>query len=295
MSLKPPRPTGPPLNALRAFEAAARHCSFVKAADELCVTPGAVAQQVKILESWTGDKLFKRLTNGIELTTLGNSVSSELHRTFDQLGQTVQKLRAASKSNEIRIATLPSIAQFWLMPLLPSIHKIVPNATISVTAIEQQPNMLRDPFDISLFFENKNNIHDGVVLIQDEIFPVCTPVYAEKIATPKCKIEPTLIHDADWVDDWDSWLSQSDELMVKDTKGPVFSLYSLAVEETLNGSGLLMAHPLLVKNFITKGKLIPPFLTRVSTNRQLVMKIPKTSSENKAVIEITKILQSNVE
>ena len=119
--VSPPRPKMPGLNSLRAFESAARHESFADAAMELSVTPGAIAQQVKALETWTGKKLFKRHSQGVELTTLGASTLSDFTTAFDALGEAVIKLRANAVPQEIRIAALPSIAQLWLSPKLPEI------------------------------------------------------------------------------------------------------------------------------------------------------------------------------
>ena len=115
MSISPPRPKGPPLNALRSFEAAARHGSFTVAAAELCVTPGAVAQQVKSLEAWSSAKLFKRKAHGIELTALGSSLLPEFAQAFDGLGAAIQSLRSQAMPEQIRIAALPSVAQHLLV------------------------------------------------------------------------------------------------------------------------------------------------------------------------------------
>ena len=120
MTVSPPRPKGPPLNALRAFEAAARRGSFSAAADELCVTPGAVAQQVKSLEAWAGARLFLRHAQGVELTALGLDVLPGFVAAFDRLGEAAQALRSQAAPDTIGIAALPSIAQLWLSPRLPA-------------------------------------------------------------------------------------------------------------------------------------------------------------------------------
>ena len=277
MPVNPPKSIGPPLKSLRAFEAAARYSSFVKAADELCVTPGAIAQQVKILENWAGDKLFERHARGITITSLGKSISADLSTAFDQLGKVVQKLRVRPK--DIRISALPSLAQLWVMPMLPIIRKTIPEARISVTALEQPPNMLREPFDISIFFEENPDPEESIILGRDEIFPVCTKQYAQKVLHNKKPTKLELIHDSIWRDDWDIWQSNTDETDIVETTGSEFSLYSLAIEETLNGAGILIGHAILVKNLLDSGKLIVPFKSRVPLDRYITMKVSK-SSEN---------------
>ena len=108
--LEPVRPKGPPLNALRAFESAARLGGFAAAASELCVTPGAITQHIKTLEAWVGAPLFKRHSKGVVLTTLGESTFNEFVQAFDQLGSAVQNLRSRAAPDTVRIAALPSIA-----------------------------------------------------------------------------------------------------------------------------------------------------------------------------------------
>ena len=291
MPLNPPRHTGPPLKSLKAFEAAARHCSFSKSADELCVTPGAIAQQIKILENWVGDKLFDRQAKSITLTPLGKSISAELSDVFDHLGKVVQKLRVVSSSQDIYISALPSVAQFWIMPILPQIRNAVPGVKISITALEQPPNLLRDPFDISIFFEDKPDPDNSIVIGRDEIFPVCTKKYAQKFLTNITQPQIDLIHDAAWQDDWKKWLAKSTELNVTETTGSMFSLYSLAIEETLNGAGILIGHSILVKNLIDSGRLIAPFKTRVSLDRYITIRIAESSKDVEHIKKVVSLME----
>ena len=125
------------------------------AAVELSVTPGAVAQHVKALEAWIGADLFERRSQGVALTAVGAAVADDLGSAFDRLGEAVIKMRRLAPGPEIRIATLPSVAQLWLSPRLPRIRQAVPEATVSVIATERPPNTLREPIDLTLFFEEE--------------------------------------------------------------------------------------------------------------------------------------------
>ena len=151
--IEPPRPKSPPLNALRAFEAAARHGAFTAAAEELCVTPGAVAQQIKNLEDWVGAPLFDRQAQGVTRTRLDAETARDLTLAFDQIGSASQKLRIGGRPAEMRIAALPAIAQLWLSPRLPAIRETAPEISISVFALESPPNMRREHFDLCIFYE----------------------------------------------------------------------------------------------------------------------------------------------
>lgn len=274
MSVSPPRPKGPPLNALRAFEAAARLKSFSRAADELCVTPGAIAQQIKGLEVWLGVELFTRQVRGIKLTKLGDEVSNDFTHAFDNLGLAVQKMRAGVRGRVIHIATLPSIAQLWLSPRLPLIRKEFPEVTISVTAMETMPNLLRDTFDFGIFFSDRGQTETLFHIEKDELFPVCAPEFSTRFNRVNQLEAQELISDSMWDDDWSIWLEKPDYVH----NGPSYSLYSLAVQEVINGAGVMIGHAPLVRPFIADGVLVEPFQNRISNGSYLSLVLPTALS-----------------
>ncbi len=271
MAISPPRPTGPPLNALRAFEAAARHGSFKAAGEELAVTPGAVAQHIKSLEAWAGAPLFSRLAQGVELTALGRTVLPGFIAAFDQMSEAVQTLRTAARPNHIRIAALPSIAQLWLSPRLPAIREEAGDVTISVTALEAPPKLRREQFDLSVFIETAPGHRAVIEVCADVIFPVCAPALARSLASPDDLRDQVCLRDAAWAGDWVTWLKAAGAGLDVQPQGPVFSLYSLAVEEAKNGAGILMGHEPLVRPHLEAGSLVAPFDMRVPLDAKLVI------------------------
>ncbi|USG61486.1 LysR substrate-binding domain-containing protein [Sneathiella marina] len=275
MAINPPRPKMPALNALRAFEAAARLGSFTYAAEELFVTPGAIAQHVKSLEAWTGEKLFKRLPQGLELTALGASVLADFIAAFDQLGLAVHNLRTNAAPREIRIAALPSVAQLWLSPRLPGLREAMPEIAISVTALENPPNLNREPFDLAIFYEDPDISPLSIVLSQDLIFPVCAPSIASRLKIPADLAEETLLHDMTWQNDWEIWLLQLPSMPHLKKSGPTFSLYALALEEAKNGAGILMGHEALVQSQLDSGTLVALFDMPHRLQRSLTIKTAK--------------------
>ena len=268
MTVVPPRPKPPPLNALRAFEAAARLGGFSAAAQELCVTQGAIAQQIKHLEDWAGATLFVRHARGVRLSAAGKAVLPRLGEAFDALGDVTQTLRREGAASEVRIAALPSIAQLWLSPRLPAIRAALPGTAVSVTAMESAPNLVRDPYDMAVFFADTTPT-GAISLGRDIIYPVCAPDIANKLKTPDDLDGHTLIHDASWKDDWESWLSAAAPGLAFDTSGPAYSLYALAVEEARNGAGILIGHEALVRPLIERGELTAPFKETVKLPRVL--------------------------
>lgn len=264
MPVAPPRPKDLPLTALRAFEAAARLDGFAAAAQELGVTPGAVTAHIKQLERILGAPLFTRTARGVRLTPLGQQALPQFTQAFDALGMAVNDLRAAASPRTVHIATLPAIAQLWLSPRLPALRAAAPDITVSITALEQPPNLKRSPYDLSLFYSDDPQ---GCIA-PDTIFPVCAPALAARMTTPQDIARFPCLSDASWSDDWHIW-AQSLPVPPAIAQGPTFSLYALAVEETVNGAGLLIGHETLVANHLGDGRLVAPFPQRVTLDRCL--------------------------
>ncbi len=268
MTVKPPRPKGPPLNALRAFEAAARLGGFAKAADELCVTPGAVAQQVKQLEDWAGADLFERRAQGVVLSRVGREVSPLLETAFDAMGEAVNDLRRAAAPERIHIAASPAVAQLWLSPRLPNLRRAFPGLELSLAAMEQPPNMDREPYDIAMFMLPHGQ---GRELAIDQIRPACAPEMAAQLQDPKDLMHVPCLTDSAWLEDWDLWQSAQNLAPFGKLRGPSYSLYSLAVQEAVNGGGVVMGHEALIAALVAQGKLVFPFETSVATGLALTL------------------------
>jgi LysR family transcriptional regulator, glycine cleavage system transcriptional activator len=292
MSVSPPRSKGPPLNALRAFEAASRTGGFKAAAAELNVTAGAIAQQIKSLEAWVGGALFKRHAQGVTLTREGKSVSVELTGTFDQLAGISNKLRMLNNPDHIRIAALPSIAQLWLSPRLPAIRSAVPDAKISVTAMEVPPNMVRDGIDFSIFFSDQMKGPDCHSIAEDIIFPVCAPQLKGRLQKLDDFSSFECLGDANWVDDWGLWLEKAGKEANYLLPGQIYSLYSLALEEAKNGAGLVMGHALLVDRLLKQGSLVRAHNINASTGRHLMIKSQKAEFSSDAFDVVKALLFS---
>jgi LysR family glycine cleavage system transcriptional activator len=269
----------PPLNALKAFEAAARHASFARAAEELGVTPAAVSHQVKALEAWLGAPLFVRRAQGLGLTDLGRSALPGFAAAFDALGRAVQDLRGVAPRARLDIAALPAIAQLWLAPRLAGARAAFPRLSPSVHAVESPPDLRRELFDLAIFF-----VQDAppgcrlVRLSEDAIFPVCTPAMARQLAAPADLAATPLLRDTTWTGDWACWLSAAAAADVPMEHGPAFSLYSMAVQAALDGAGVLMAHAALIGAHLASGALVAPFPTVARTGRHLAILLPERAS-----------------
>lgn len=278
MPVKPPRPRLPSLNALRAFEAAARCGSFVKAAEELGVTPGAVTQQIRQLEAWLGFSLFRRLAQGVAPTQAALEALPRLTRGFDTLAQAVQGLRdsqnvAVHGGRALTIAALPCIAQLWLSPRLAALQRAWPGLQVSIAAMEQPPDPRRESHDLAIFYCEPGTVPGGMTAPEaDAILPVCTPALAKAITGLPDLAGQTLLHDAVWRGDWARWLAFAGAAAAIDaTHGPSFSLYSLALDAALSGSGVLMGRASLVGPLLAEGRLVAPFPQALPLSERLTI------------------------
>jgi len=290
MSVNPPRPKGPPLNAMRAFEAAGRHQSFVRAADELSVSPGAISQHIKTLEGWAGVALFRRNAQGVELTSAGRSLIESSTKAFDALSDATHDLRNLAAHRDIHIAALPSIAQLWLPSRLGKIRSTFPDMNFSVTAMEAPPNLSRELFDLWLFIGVPGQHPDEIIIAPDEVLPVCAPSLADRITEPEQLNTVPLLHDQTWTDDWPHW-SRATGVRLKDaSSGPSYSLYSLAVEEAKSGAGALVGHRVLIEDALRGGSLVAVYPDAIKTGRSLVLGLPHSSRRRAEIRDIAKLL-----
>jgi len=269
------RPSPPSLNALRAFEAAARHGGYVGAAKELHVTPAAIGTQVKGLEAWLGRPLFHRLANGLVLTPEGRDVLPSLSAAFDALNGAVRAMRAVGRPRSLTIAALPCIAQLWLAPRLPALQAAF-DLDVTILTRDEQPDYARDLVDLGLYVGDAAPAGcTSVVLARDDLFPVCTPALAAGLRHPGDLAGATLLHDSVWRADWPRWLAAHGAGALRPAREAAFSLYSLALDAALAGSGVLIGHRALVAGALGRGRLVAPFGDRAVAGPPLRLIVPE--------------------
>lgn len=277
MAVNPPRPPLPPLKALRVFEAAARLGGFAAAAQELNVTPGAVAQQIQKLEEWLGVELFRRTAQGVHVPEHGRRVALQIAQALDELAAAARALRQLGGPRPLHLAASPAVAQLWLRPRLVGLKSALGGAQISVTAIESPPDLEREMFDAAIFFLSEGEALHGATVTpieEDVLTPVCAHSVAARLATPDDLAGETLLHDSMWRADWSRWLASVQGPTGLAEAGPVYSLYSMGVDAALAGEGILMGHLPLIRPLLDQGKLMAPFSQSLSLNRSLSLLLP---------------------
>ena len=258
----------PALNALRAFEAAARHLSFKNAADELNVTPAAISQQVKSLEEYYGVTLFRRLTRALRLTDAGQSVLPLLRDGFDKLGEAADRLSAQRDSGVLTVSVPPSFGAKWLVPRLGSFGAAHPEFDLRIDATDRLADFGADGIDIALRYGRGE--YEGLeveLLMAGVNFPVCSPALLEgerPLRTPQDLRHHTLLHvqwrmESDYAPNWRMWLRAAGVEDVDPERGPRFTMEDMAVQAAIEGQGVAMVSGPLVQRDIEAGRLVRPF------------------------------------
>jgi len=263
----------PPLNSLRAFEAAARHESFKHAADELGVTPAAVSHQVKTLEQFLGVTLFRRLPRGLELTRAAREAQPILRESFDGLAAGMARLVAERRKKSLTVSVAPQFAAMWLVPRLEAFDKAHPGIDILIDATSTLANLERDPVDVAIRYGTGE--YPGCYvqrLSGDTQFPVCAPDLTRgkgALCKPEDLKRHTLLHvdpqgsGAVWPS-WPMWLKAARVTDVDASKGPRFRQEHLAIRAAIDGQGVALGHDLLVADELAAGRLVRPFEVTVS-------------------------------
>jgi LysR family glycine cleavage system transcriptional activator len=256
----------PPLNALRAFEAAARHLNFSRAADELAVTPGAVSQQIQNLEDYVGAALFKRTPKGLLLTDAAQTALPALREAFDRLAEAASLLTAAVDGRRLTVSVAPSFAAKWLVPRLGQFEAAHPQVDVWLSADMEVVDFALGEIDLAIRYgAGRYPGLEVVKLMSETVIPVASPEYLEAnpIHAPADLGGHVLLHDGspdadDSCPDWSMWLAARGVKGVDGARGPRFNQSSLVIEAAAGGRGVALAKRALAQADLDAGRLVAP-------------------------------------
>lgn len=256
----------PPLNALRAFEAAARHLNFSRAADELSVTPGAVSQQIQNLEDYVGAALFKRTPKGLLLTDAAQTALPALREAFDRLGEAASLLTAAVDGRRLSLTAPPSFAAKWLVPRLGKFEDAHPQVDVWLSAGMELVDLNAGEVDLAVRYGSGRYPGLEVArLMSETVIPVASPdlIAAQPLRDAADLAAHVLLHDGspdpdDSCPDWTMWLAARGLRSIDGARGPRFNQSSLVIEAALNGRGVALAKRALAQADLDAGRLVAP-------------------------------------
>ena len=252
----------PPLNSLKAFEAAGRLLSFTRAAEELSVTQAAVSHQVKLIEEYLGISLFDRYPRRLSLTLHGKALLPEVIEAFDRVSTAISAIKQDQGSNMLSVRLAPSFAAKWLSPRLKYFWLQYPEINLSLYHAHPAVNFSRENIDIAVTY-GKGDWPDVVAepLLSLDFFPVCTPAFMSN-HKPLSDIENlryyTLLHDAD-NECWADWVRLAGLEGITVDKGTMIDDTNVLIQAALDGQGVALGSSTFVQEYLDSGRLIKPF------------------------------------
>ncbi|MCZ0734368.1 transcriptional regulator GcvA [Phreatobacter sp. AB_2022a] len=284
----------PPLNALRAFEAAARHLNFEKAGDEIAVTASAVGQQIKTLETWLQRPLFVRLpSKGVALTAAGERYAFAVTQVLDQLNEATLRALRPDAGNILTVATVPSLAASWLIPRLGRFKARHPALDVRVSVSHGLTDFAREDVDVAIRLGG--GVYPGLrsdLLMRESFFPVCSAALVNDpvrpLREPADLAHHTLIQEPqEGMPDhitWPRWLERVGVKGVDGSRGPQFSHTFLSLQAAASGQGVALATSVLIGDYLDAGRLVRPFPHEVPGPYQYYVVCPEAAAERTAIV-----------
>ncbi|SOC82895.1 LysR family transcriptional regulator, glycine cleavage system transcriptional activator [Ensifer adhaerens] len=252
----------PPMTTLPAFEAAARHLSFTKAAEELFVTHGAISRAVKNLEEQLGVTLFERGTRSVQLTAVGEPYARAVREVLDQLAVATTIVTTRRSDTTLTVSTSGGFAGKWLVPRLYRFHRAHSEIDVRVSTSGNLTNFSGDGIDVAIRYGGGD--YPGLTsefLAGEEVSPVCSPRLMDgehPLLEPSDLKHHTLIRDG-YPIDWAAWLESAGVKDVDPNGGLTFDSYTFAIEAAVQGEGVALGRTMLVEGDLAAGRLIRPF------------------------------------
>jgi LysR family transcriptional regulator, glycine cleavage system transcriptional activator len=286
----------PPLNALRAFEAAARHLSFTKAADELAVTQAAISHQVKGLEDRLGVALFRRANRALVLTEVGQAYLPALRDAFDAIDAATARILQKDKAGTITVTTMPSFGAAWLVRRLGAFRALHPDIDVRLLTVERLVDFAREDVDIGIRFGVGS--WPGLKaerLLTEDMFPMCSPALLKekKLEKPEDLRHHTLLHD-DMETDWRRWLVAAGVKGIDPNRGLHFTNSSMLLQAAVEGQGVALGRSALASGYLAAGQLVKPFELKLPVDAAYYVVYPAAYAQRPKVMAFRDWLMEEV-
>ena len=292
----PPNRRLPPLTALRFFAVAARTGSFTRAAEELCVTQGAVSRQVLLLEEFYGQALFLRQARGLVLTEAGQLLARTANAALEQIAQTTQVLRRRMEVREVRFM-IPTCAMLWAMPLLMRFQARHPGFRIAVSTTLSHA-LDEERFDAGIVYERLDStLPRHRLLFAERLTPVCSPrlmLGAQALRTPKDLARCVLLHARPDHQDWRLWLDAAHLDEIDPSSGLDFQTLDLSNSAAAEGYGVALGDCVIAQPAIDSGRLCAPFPIDVETGCGYFLRWHESHAERAEILHLGEMFSEAV-
>lgn len=247
-----------PLNALRAFEAAARHLNFTRAADELCVSQGAVSHQVARLEARLGVALFRRLPRGLALTDEGQALVPVLADAFDRVGATLDRYADGRLREVLTVGVVGTFATGWLLERLADFERAAPHIDLRIMTNNNRVDLAGEGLDLAIRYGDGawHGTH-AEPLMDAPLTPLCAFAVAERLRAPGALAREVLLRSYR-ADEWPRWFEAAG-LPCPKLSGPVFDSSALMAAAAISGHGVALAPSAMLSRELAAERLVRPF------------------------------------
>jgi LysR family transcriptional regulator, glycine cleavage system transcriptional activator len=289
------RPRLPPLNAIKAFEAAARLGSFTRAAEELGVTHGAVSRQIRLLEDWLGTRLFVRTSRNAVPTQIGTDLLAEVGAALDRMARVCQRLQNRSPAAAVlRLSALPTFAMRWLIPRLPEFQRDHPGLDLRIVTASTPFEQFGMDVDAVISGPSRQSGWVGKRFLGEVYLPLLSPNLMKEypLRAPVDLARHTLLHAATRREMWPRWLAAANALELKPIHEQVFEHFYFAIQAALEGLGVIMAPLALVSDELRSQRLLAPIRDPVLRTRGYFFYTPEPISDSPAIVVIRNWLVS---
>jgi len=283
------RPRLPPLNAIKAFEAAARLGSFTRAAEELGVTHGAVSRQIRVLEDWLGSRLFLRTSRNAVPTQAGAELLAEAGPILDHLAAASQRLQnRAPAAGRLRVSALPTFAMRWLIPRLPEFQRDHPNLELLIVTASTPAEQFHMDADAVISGPSRQSGWVGERFLGEVYLPLLSPnlMREHPLRAPTDLARHTLLHAATRREMWPRWLVAADLPELKPGRDQVFEHFYFAIQAALEGLGVIMGPVALVSDELRSGRLMAPIRDPVLKTRGYFFYTSELTSEAPPIVAV---------
>lgn len=276
----------PSTAALVAFESAARHQSFTKAAEELALTQSAVCRQIAALEAFLGVELFRRTRRGVRLTEEGLSYGRRIAAQLDAVERDTLAVMGQQGSTSLELAVVPTFATQWLLPRLKDFQRLHPEVTVNLTN-RTRPFLFADTeFDAALYFGDADWPGTAAdFLMRENPVPVCSP----ELVAPHTRLNAReiaalpLLQQSTRPYAWRQWFGSLGLQIEGDLRGPRYELFSMLAQAAMHGMGVALIPPLLIQRELAEGRLIVPLQHAYLSDKAYYLIVPERKAESAAL------------
>jgi LysR family transcriptional regulator, glycine cleavage system transcriptional activator len=285
----------PPLNSIKAFEAAARYESFSRAAAELCVTHGAVSKQIDLLEKWLGVKLFRRTARGVVPTEACRAYQAEIGTALDRIAAATLSVNQRGDPDSLDINAPPTFTIKWLVPRLSKFQ--IRNPSLEIRLSTKRGDASTALQDAGIVIRRGPDNWRGVSsrpFLKEAITPVCAPklIHRKVLKTPADLARQVWLHADARPTDWKTWLKVADIPDVTPLRSLRFDHSSLALEAAADGMGIAMGPLSMIRNELDIKLLVMPFPKLVATTPEYYSICSHANAENPLIVKFRSWLES---